>query len=271
MELDCAQLLILVPGVVTAIWAIVTFTLQWQAKQREEQKRISALYTNPFMLACQELQSRLYNILKKGGLGALNAQDRGNHSHADETIYLVAQYFGWERYMFRYSPYARDPEVFRLTEAIRDTFATDSILIPRDESSEWPEPFLFFRYQQKELGQLILQNSEGPAGWQAETISCHAFREQLDRRKDELPSVEATRKAIEKASMKSDLGNRALGRLTEVQNHLVTLLAYLEGKEEFSLFAGVRQTAPRTDDHWLAWTTKQPWSQAREAQGQASL
>ena len=117
MELDCAQLLILVPGVVTAIWAIVTFTLQWQAKQREEQKRISALYTNPFMLACQELQSRLYNILKKGGLGALNAQDRGNHSHADETIYLVAQYFGWERYMFRYSPYARDPEV--MTEVVR--------------------------------------------------------------------------------------------------------------------------------------------------------
>ena len=260
---------------------VAAFDFIWQrwTKRREERKQISALYVNPFLLACEELQSRLYNILHLGGLGALRAESQQERSYAPETLYLIAQYFGWERHNFRYGPYAQDAEVFLRTEAIRATFATDSVQVPKGTpaeegqgvSEDKAEPFRFFRYQQKALAQFILQTSQGPAGWQAETVPYLKFIKHHSTASASLPSVAATLAALEQVGSGKSvrLDPIVLGRLAEVQNHLVMLLAYLEKKEDFTLFAGVRKPATRIED-WEKWAERQPWYRVLDEQAQST-
>jgi len=57
-------------------------------ERERERKQFAALYVNPFLLACEDLQSRLYNVLERKGLSALKKRyPDGNY--AEETLYLV--------------------------------------------------------------------------------------------------------------------------------------------------------------------------------------
>src|SRR5829696_709026 len=49
-------------------WAIVKWTGERRKDRLDEEKRLASLYVNPFLFACEELQSRLYNVLCRGGL-----------------------------------------------------------------------------------------------------------------------------------------------------------------------------------------------------------
>lgn len=257
MELDWVQVLITVPAVLTIIWAVASFTLDRKSKQREERKRLSALYVNPFLLACEELQSRFYNILRDHDQQTVWAKDSGDTSQAEETLYLIAQYFGWERHIFRYGPYAQNTEVFQRTEAIRAAFATDRVGVP-EGIRRGREPFCFHRYQQKALSQLILQSSEGPAGLEAETIPYLDFKQSHDELEHSLPSVSGTLEVLRSSDFPQNLHPLVHGRLAEVQNHLVMLLAYLEEQEKFTLFLGERKKAKR-HDNWIAWAERRGW------------
>ena len=258
MELDWLQLIVLVPAVLAAIWAVVTFTLEWRRKQGDERKRRSTLYINPFLLACEELQSRFWNMLSDGDEQRSWHQDTGDTSQAEETLYLIAQYFGWERHIFRYGPYAQDGEVFQRTEAIRAAFATNRAGIPEGRR-RGRVPFCFYRYQQKALAQIILHINQGPAGWQAETIPYVAFMKRRDQLADLLPPVQTTLEALRSGDFPVDLDPLVRGRLAEVQNHLVELLDYLERKEQFTLFAGQRQKRQR-HPAWIEWSERKGWS-----------
>ena len=44
-----------------------------------------ALYVNPFLSACEDLQSRIYNILEMKGLQSLRKR-YPDHGYADETL-----------------------------------------------------------------------------------------------------------------------------------------------------------------------------------------
>ena len=48
--------------VATAVWAVVTWTLDRQRQRNDERARIAALYVNPFLAACEDLQHRIYII-----------------------------------------------------------------------------------------------------------------------------------------------------------------------------------------------------------------
>jgi len=86
-----------------------------------ERHRLAALYVNPFLFACEDLQSRLYNILCGGGLGVLRQQYR-NGRHAVELIYLIARYFAYEELLIRYSPYGVDGKYLVAFEAFETHF-----------------------------------------------------------------------------------------------------------------------------------------------------
>jgi hypothetical protein len=248
----------------------VSFTVERQTKQKEERKQLSALYINPFLLACQELQSRLYNILDDGNQPTAWNRGPGGTSMAEETFYLVAQYFGWERRIFRYGPYAQDTEVFQRTEAIRATFATNRVgVYESTEERSGAEPFCFYRYQQKALAQIILESSEGPAGTEAETVTYFDFRKRLSALLDSLPSVGATLEALGDADFPQKLDPLVRGRLIEVQNHLVMLLAYLEKKEGFTLSFGKRDTIIRDPD-WIEWAKDRGWDTLLSNQDQTT-
>ena len=74
--------------VLAGLWALWKWSDKRREDRRVEQNRLAALYMNPFLFACEELQSRLYNILCLGGLGPL--RKRHEYPYAKETLYFGA-------------------------------------------------------------------------------------------------------------------------------------------------------------------------------------
>lgn len=221
-----------IAGVVTAVWAVKRWNHQRsverdqrEAELQKENKKVAALYVNPFLLACENLQSRIYNILEMDGLAALKKRHPGGE-YAEETIYYIAQYFGWDGIVSRYGPYTHDPEFMRLTEAIRDTFAKDRLPIGA---------FCFFRSDQMALGQTIMNRSAGEFGTEFETIPLHEFKRQLAGQPyAKMNSVKESIATLQNAANLDQLEGRQ--RLAEVQNHLVDLLSHIEQQEGFTVF-----------------------------------
>jgi hypothetical protein len=238
-------------AVATGVWAVFTWMAQRAKDRRTERQRIAALYDHPFLFATEELQSRLYNILELGGLGPLT-DPASPHPFAEETAYLVAQYFGWERTILRHGPYTADAEVIRLTRAIRNAFATDSL---------GPE-LRFFHPEQGAIGQLMMRRVQGQLGSEVEVVPFDEFRRALrppaPRRglgallgcrpgPAEAPAfaeISSLRRMVDALravkDTKSPPGDR---RLARVQAGLVELLTYLEAKEKLALFPGRRSVA----------------------------
>src|SRR5262249_8995610 len=104
--------------VVMGLWAIWTWSQEREQERMTQRARLAALYVNPFLSACEDLQSRIYHILELDGLPTLKKR-YPDQTYAEETLYLIVRYFGWAAAMHRYSPYAQDPVVTRLAEAVR--------------------------------------------------------------------------------------------------------------------------------------------------------
>lgn len=228
-------ILTLVTAVVTAIWTFMKWRgqrekeLQSQEEERKRQRRRwAALYVNPFLIACQELQSRMYNLMAQNALPRL--RDRHpDGSYAEEILYLIAQYFAWERCIYRYSPYAQDETVILLTEKIRDALAS---------SAPGIGPFCFFRTEQRGLGQMVLERHAGEFGPEFDTIPLQEFRQRLQEPVyAEQSSIAETLNALRNAKSIKDFDATISRRLATLQSLLVELLAYMENREGITLFA----------------------------------
>jgi hypothetical protein len=218
--------------VVMGLWAIWTWAQERERERTMERARLAALYVNPFLSACEDLQSRIYNILELDGLHTLQKRypDGG---YAEETLYLIVRYFGWAAALHRYSPYAQDPVVTRLTEAVRDAFAVADAKFPVG-------PFNFFHPEQKALGKVVMSRMEGQHGIELDTISSYEFKERLTVPPlSDSQSVQQSLEALRTAADAASLPGRH--RLERAQHYLVDLLRYLETKEGYSLFAGERK------------------------------
>jgi hypothetical protein len=218
--------------VVMGLWAIWTWAQEQEQERLAERARLAALYVNPFLSACEDLQSRIYNILELDGLHTLQKR-YPDGTYAEETLYLIVRYFGWAAALYRYSPYAQNPVVTRLTEAVRDAFAI--------ADAEFPVgPFNFFHPEQKALGKLVMSRIEGQHGIELDTISSYEFKERLAT--PPLSDSQAVRQSLEALRNVAD-GASLPGRhrLERAQHHLVDLLHYLESREGYSLFTGERK------------------------------
>ena len=81
--------------VAMGLWAIWSWVQEQERTRTLERARLAALYVNPFLSACEDLQSRIYHIIELGGLRIL--QERyPDRTYAEETFYLIARYFGWD-------------------------------------------------------------------------------------------------------------------------------------------------------------------------------
>lgn len=222
--------------VVMGLWAIWTWSQEQEQARTTERARLAALYVNPFLSACEDLQSRIYHILELDGLRTL--QERyPDGSYAEETLYLVARYFGWAVVLQRYSPYSQDSLVIRLVEAVRDAFATTD--------GEFPVgPFNFFHPEQKALGKIVMSRMEGQHGVELDTISSYEFKARLESPPlSHSQSVQESLEALRTAKHAEGLLGRQ--RLEKAQHHLVDLVRYLEEKEGYHLFAGERKKCSR--------------------------
>lgn len=216
----------------TAAWAVWTWASDRERERRSVRERISALYVNPYLSACEDLQSRIYNILELSGLSLLRKR-YPDGSYAEETLYLVFRYFGWAVAVERHGEYARDPMVMRLGSAVRSAFS-------RASSVNQVGPFNFFHAEQKAMGKLVMTKMEGQYGIEPETISYQEFKKLLNSPPmSESESLKETLEALRKVDEVESLPGR--DRLAEVQNHLVDLLSYMEGKMGYSVFQGKRK------------------------------
>lgn len=228
----------LVPAA-TAVWAVLTWAHQHSLEREKERQRITALYVNPFLSACEDLQSRIYKLLEMDGLPAL--RDRyPDGSFAEETLYLLVRFFGWLTAVNRYGPYTQDPVVMQMATAVRRAFATSRPGYPVG-------PFNFLPAEQKALGKMVMHSMEGEYGHEMDTMSYYEFRD-LVRSADRMPesiAVTESLATLRNADTSDDIGGQE--RLAEAQHHLVDLLNYLEAKEGYTLFDGERQkcTIPR--------------------------
>jgi hypothetical protein len=141
---------------------------------------------------------------------------------AEETLYLIARYFGWAVTVQHHGPYAQDPVVMQLTEAVRRAFATTDATHPVGL-------FNFFHAEQKALGKLVMDRQEGEHGVELDTLSCYAFKERLAAPPlCESATVRESVEALRTVENIRTLPGRL--RLAEAQSHLVDLLGYLEGR-----------------------------------------
>src|SRR5919198_3681190 len=157
--------------VAMGLWAVWTWSQEQEQERLAKRDRLAALYVNPFLSACEDLQSRIYHILALGGLRALR-QRYPDGAYAAETLYLIVRYFGWETIVHRYGPYTQDPVVTRLAEAVRRAFATSDTGLPVG-------PFNFYHPEQKALGKMVMHRMAGQYGVEFDTISSYEFKERL--------------------------------------------------------------------------------------------
>lgn len=217
-------------------WAVLTWAHSREQEREKERARITALYVNPFLSACEDLQSRIYKILELSGLDVLRER-YPDGSYAEETLYLIVRFFGWSAAVNRYGPYTQDPVVIEHVTAVRKAFATSTTGRPVG-------PFNFFLPEQKALGKIIMHTVEGEYGHELDTISYYDFKERLAT----LPlkgsqSVNQSIETLRKAQTASDISGRE--RLIDAQNHIIDLLSYMEEREGFTLFQGKRKKCKR--------------------------
>lgn len=204
-------------AMVAGTWAVVKWSDERRKDRLTERNRLSVLYVNPFLFACQDLQSRLFNILCWGGLKTLKARGR----YAEETLYLVAQYFCYEQLVLRYTPYGTDPRLLRWVEEVRADFAA--------AGGENIDPWCIFRHRQRELGRFVLADQQGDQETPVDVKPLHDFEEQIEQAAERL-HVSAALSSLREASSIDDLDVRSQLRLAAVQSHLVDLLDYLEAE-----------------------------------------
>ncbi|MBP0000706.1 MAG: hypothetical protein J7641_17200 [Cyanobacteria bacterium SID2] len=221
----------------TSIWAVWTWNQQYQKEQRNKRDKIAALYINPFLVACDQLQSRVYNILELQGLEYLRER-YPDGQYAEETLYLIAHFFGWEYYIFRYGPYTRDSEVIDYTNRIRWRFSQDTLNSKLD-------PFCFRRQEQIDLGKLVVKRVSSDAEVEnisLESLTLYEFIQQLSMSPwSDASSIRSTLETLRGAKTVDELEGRK--RLAEIHQDLVGLLNYLEQQEGFTLFAPGRKIA----------------------------
>ncbi len=228
-------------------WAVLTWAHSREQEREKERERITALYVNPFISACEDMQSRIYKILELGGLDVLKER-YPDGCYAEETLYLIVRYFGWSTAVNRYGPYTQDPVVIELTTAIRKAFATSTAGHPVG-------PFNFFLPEQKALGKIIMHTMEGEHGHELDTISYYDFKECLRQSPlSESQAVQQSLESLRNARTASDIQGRE--RLADAQNHIVDLLNYMEEQEGFTLFQGERKKCTPDGNTELQSTSK---------------
>jgi hypothetical protein len=238
MNFDWASLVATqLTALAAALWAVWKWRQEREADRRAEQDRLASLHLTPFLFACEELQSRLYNLLCKGALGPLRA--RKDYPYPEETVYFVAQYFAYEGLLLRHTRYGIRPDVLELIQRIRGEFSHAGTAADVD-------PWCIFRPRQRALGQLALAARDDADGPVTDVIPLLDFDKAL---KDEAGALflDGALDSLRRAQRVAELPPRTRSRLAAVQSHLVDLLALLEqevkhltGEADFSLQEGTR-------------------------------
>lgn len=125
-----------------------------ERKRRREAEAFIARYRDPLLLACQDLQSRLYNITDH----RITAYFREDGDRKDSlllyTAFVVGQFFSWTYILRRKTQFLR----FRTDKANRkltNALAKITFEFGTDKYPEEGAPFILWRGQQMALGEAM--------------------------------------------------------------------------------------------------------------------
>jgi hypothetical protein len=251
------EILSVLSALATAVWSVWTWSEEQQKERQLKRDQEAALYVNSFLLALEELQSRLYSILEEDELAFYKKEYPDEYEFgspaAIEILYRLSQYFGWGSHMLRYGPYTKDPAVIELIRKIGETF---------ESRSEFPGDAFRFSYDERvSLGKVVVRRvGEATAILPVfESIPLYQFEEELsDEQSKHAPlyqskAVRCTLAAIDQADKVEALEGHE--RLAVLQNFLLELQAYLESKEGFRVSIGGIKKARLSGAHpWVSST-----------------
>lgn len=194
---------------------------RWKSEVAAEQDRLRQVrqinaYGEPLAHAAYDLQSRLFNILRKGFSGYLSGGDNRARTYAlENTAFLIAQFFCWSelarqrvRFIDLETP-QRTAELRRLQDRLHSAWGTDAL----------SPPLRVFAGEQRALGEALIVGDGDGARCMGYAAFCAAF----PLGKDEL--IDALRTDI--AALPATLVE-AEPRLKKVQNALIDMLDLLD-------------------------------------------
>lgn len=190
---------------VTGAWAVLRWSREQKADRDQRAELTDALYLVPFAAAADDLQSRLYNLLRHKGLVALRTQEPKGR-YAAETLYLLARFFAWEQQLLRFTYLATDVGVVEAAKHVRKVLAT---------SDGGIDSWCFFRTTQTALGQSVLVWRD-VAGGIADTISIVEFERQLSAGLAHDLGLDRALQALRSATVIDELGERTVRRLEDL-------------------------------------------------------
>lgn len=192
---------------------------------REESERSKAVkaeeilskYREPLVHAAFELQSRLYNILKKNSLGRfyLNGTDRERDYIVENTLYVIAQYFGWTEVIRREIQFLNLGEA----DATRKLAQLQENIAAMFLADRYGESFRIFRGEQRALGErMLLPDSDDHS-----VLGYASFVEMKEQGFQRW--FEGLRQDID--ALSKDVAKHS-ARLTQIQHALIDLIEHLD-------------------------------------------
>ena len=245
MVMNPALLVSVLSALAAAVWSVWTWKEE-QAKERQDKRdQMAALFVNSFMLATEELQARLYGILQGDDLAFYKKEYPGKHEFgsplAIETLYRLAQYFGWKNHTYRHGPYTRDPRVIELIRQIGAIF---------ENRTRFPGDAFRFTFEERaSLGEAVVHYTRDVMGFipAYHAITLHEFQQDINDNSGKYAqlyrsqAVQRMFAAIDRADRPEEL--EGVERLAVLQNLMVDLINYLEDREEFSVSSKKRRRA----------------------------
>jgi hypothetical protein len=205
-----------VGGLLGGVLALYGQTRLWNLQARHEAEAVLARYREPVLDAAYELQGRLWNITKLEFLPKyhLGGDDAQKLYAVENTLYVVAQYFGWSEIL------RREIQFMRFTDTKRTRAVSQAqrriVGLFQDDDPELGRPFLVWRGEQRAIGELMI----APA---ADRVQCLGYAGFMARREPEFRNW-FTR-------LEADIDTLARGttpRLRELQHALVDLVRELD-------------------------------------------
>ena len=243
--MNAGQIFSVISGVAAVVWSVLTWSGEQQKERQLKRDQEAALFVNSFILAMEELQSRLYSILEEDELAYYKKQYPDHYElgspAAIEILYRLSQYFGWAQRTYRYGPYTKNPVVIELNRQIGETL---------ESRSKFPgDAFRFTIDERASLGQaVVMRIGEVTAVLPVfESIPLFQFEKEISDEESKSAAlyqsraVRASLAAIDRADKAESLEGRE--RLAVLQNLLVDMLSYLESGEGFRLSIAERRKA----------------------------
>ena len=211
-----AALIGLVSGLVGAGIALYGQMRLANLQARREAEAVLAKFREPLLGAAYELQARIYNIAQLGFIGKyVVAGDEAQQTYGVEnTLYVIAQYFGWSEILRReiqflsFSDSTRTRGVAQHQRKVVELFQSDDPALGR--------PFLVWRGEQRAIGELMIDAA-------ADQVHCLGYASFTGRREPEF------RRWLDR--LEADIHAIAAGpnrRLVELQHALVDLVRELD-------------------------------------------